>query len=112
MTRSTRRRTRAHVADVPYLRGVEGVWRLVVVPGQIDQGGEVQRLGAALWRVWKTPRRRRAALLRLGVRRSPAGSTAGCGYGPWHLARSPALAMGLSNAYFRSLGLPSLVEGC
>ena len=70
------------------------------------------RLRAALWRQWKTPRRRRAALLRLGVRQSLAGSTAGCGYGPWHLARTPALTMGLSNAYFRSLGLPSLAEGC
>jgi len=70
------------------------------------------RLRAALWRQWKTPRRRRAALLRLGVRRSLAGSTAGCGHGPWHLARTPALTMGLSNAYFRSLGLPSLAEGC
>ena len=70
------------------------------------------RLRAALWRQWKTPRRRRAALLRWGVRQSLAGSTAGCGYGPWHLARTPALTMGLSNAYFRSLGLPSLVEGC
>jgi RNA-directed DNA polymerase len=70
------------------------------------------RLRAALWRQWKTPRRRRAALLRLGIRRSLADSTAGCGHGPRHLARSPALAMGLSNAYFRSLGLPSLVEGC
>jgi RNA-directed DNA polymerase len=63
------------------------------------------RLRADLWRQWKTPRRRRAALLRLGVRRSLAGSTAGCGHGPRHLARSPALAMGLSNAFFRSLGL-------
>jgi hypothetical protein len=28
------------------------------------------------------------------------------------LARSKALSVGLSNAYFQSLGLPSLVEGC
>jgi RNA-directed DNA polymerase len=70
------------------------------------------RLRAALWRQWKTPRRRRAALLRVGVRRSLAGSTAGCGHGPWYLARTPALTMGLSNAYFGSLGLPSLAEGC
>jgi RNA-directed DNA polymerase len=36
------------------------------------------RLRAALWRQWKTPRRRRAALLRLGVRRHspPAGRAA------------------------------------
>ena len=70
------------------------------------------RLRAALWRQWKTPRRRRAALLQLGVRGPLAGNTAGSGRGPWHLARSQALSVGLSNAYFRSLGLPSLIEGC
>jgi hypothetical protein len=31
--------------EVLYLRGVEGVRRLVVVPGQVRQGGEVQLLG-------------------------------------------------------------------
>ena len=70
------------------------------------------RLRSALWRQWKTPRRRRAALLELGVRPRLARNTAGSGKGPWHLARSKALSGGLSNAYFRSLGLPSLVEGC
>ena len=35
---------------------------------------------------------------------------AGSGRGPWHLARSKALSVGLSNAYFKSLGLPSLFE--
>ena len=68
------------------------------------------RLRAALWRQWKTPRRRRSALTALGVSPRLAGNTAGSGKGPWHLARSKALAIGLSNAYFRSLGLPSLVE--
>ena len=70
------------------------------------------RLRSALWRQWKTPRRRRAALLELGVRPRLASNTAGSGKGPWHLARSKALSVGLSNVYFRSLGLPSLVEGC
>lgn len=66
------------------------------------------RLRCALWRQWKTPRRRRAALLRLGVRARLAANTAGSGRGPWYLARSKALSVGASNAYFRSLGLPSL----
>jgi RNA-directed DNA polymerase len=68
------------------------------------------RLRAALWRQWKTPRRRRAALLALRVPPRLARNTAGSGHGPWYLARSQALARGLSNAYFRSLGLPSLIE--
>jgi RNA-directed DNA polymerase len=68
------------------------------------------RLRAALWRQWKTPRRRRAALLELGVSERLASNTAGSGRGPWYLAKSKALSVGLSNAYFASLGLPSLIE--
>src|ERR1700690_1530359 len=70
------------------------------------------RLRAALWRQWKTPRRRRAALLELGVLPRLAGNTAGSGLGPWYLANAKALSVGLSNAYFKSLGLPSLFEDC
>ena len=70
------------------------------------------RLRAAMWRQWKTPRRRRAALLELGVRPRLANNTAGSGHGPWYLARAQALAFGLSNAYSKSLGLPSLFEEC
>jgi RNA-directed DNA polymerase len=70
------------------------------------------RLRAAMWRQWKTPRRRRAALLELGVRERLASNTAGSGRGPWYLAKGKALAVGLSNAYFKSLGLPSLFEDC
>ena len=68
------------------------------------------RLRAAMWRQWKTPRRRRAALMELGVRPRLAGNTAGSGLGPWYLAKAKALSVGLSNAHFRSLGLPSLFE--
>jgi RNA-directed DNA polymerase len=68
------------------------------------------RLRAAMWRQWKTPRRRREALIALGVRSRLASNTAGSGLGPWYLAKAKALSVGLSNAYFKSLGLPSLVE--
>jgi hypothetical protein len=64
-----------------------------------------------MWRQWKTPRRRRAALLDLGVRPRLASNTAGSGLGPWYLARAKALSVGLSNAYLKSLGLPLLIEG-
>ena len=67
------------------------------------------RLRAALWRQWKTPRRRRAALIELRVL-GELRNTAGSGRGPWQIARSKALSVGLSNAYFKSLGLQSLVE--
>jgi RNA-directed DNA polymerase len=70
------------------------------------------RLRAALWRQWKTPRRRRTALVANGVSEWAARNTAGSGRGPWYLARSRALSTGLSNAYFKSLGLPSLFGAC
>jgi RNA-directed DNA polymerase len=69
------------------------------------------RLRAALWRQWRTPRRRRAALLVLGVRPQLAEHTASSGLGPWYLARAKALSVGLSNRYFDSLGLPRLIDG-
>ena len=53
------------------------------------------RLRAALWRQWKTLARR-AALLALGVRQHLASNTAGSGRGPWYLAKSKALSVGLS----------------
>jgi len=68
------------------------------------------RIRAAMWRQWKTPRRRREALIELGVRSRLASNTAGSGRGPWYLAKAQALSVGLSNAYLRSLGLPSLIE--
>ena len=68
------------------------------------------RLRAAMWRQWKTQRRRREALIALGVRSRLASNTAGSGLGPWYLAKAKALSVGLSNAYFKSLGLPSLVD--
>ena len=40
-----------------------------------------------------------------------ASNTAGSGLGPWYLARAKALSVGLSNAYFKSLGLPPLIDG-
>ena len=48
------------------------------------------RLRAALWRQWKTTRRRRAALLALGVRPKLASNTACSGRGPWYLAHAKA----------------------
>jgi RNA-directed DNA polymerase len=99
---------------VPYMRGWRnyfGYCETPVVLQYLTRWVRL-RLRAALWRQWKTQRRRRAALIRLGVAERLASNTAGSGRGPWYLARSRALSVGLSNAYFRSLGLPSLVDEC
>src|SRR6266545_2879233 len=97
---------------VPYMRGWRSYFGFCETPEVlIGLTRWVRlRLRAALWRQWKTPRRRRAALLELGVRPRLASNTAGSGLGPWYLAKAKALSVGLSNAYFKSLGLPSLFE--
>jgi len=96
----------------PYMRGWRGYFGLCETPEVLIYLTRWVRLRlrAAMWRQWKTPRRRREALIELGVLPRLASNTAGSGLGPWYLARSKALSIGLSNAYFKSLGLPSLVE--
>src|SRR5215469_18398095 len=96
----------------PFMRGWRGYFGFCQTPDVLDYLTRWVRLRlrAALWRQWKTPRRRRAALLALGVHQRLASNTAGSGRGAWYLARAKALSVGLSNAYFKSLGLPSLIE--
>jgi RNA-directed DNA polymerase len=98
---------------VPYMRGWRGYFGFCETPVVLQYLTRWVRLRlrAALWRQWKTPRRRRAALLELGVLPRLASNTAASGRGSWYLARSKALSVGLSNAYFKSLGLPTLIEG-
>jgi RNA-directed DNA polymerase len=98
----------------PYMRGWRGYFGFCETPEVlIGLTRWVRlRLRAAMWRQWKTPRRRREALIELGVRTRLASNTAGSGLGPWYLAKAKALSVGLSNAYFKSLGLPSLFEDC
>jgi RNA-directed DNA polymerase len=96
----------------PYLRGWRSYFGFCETPEVLVHLTRWVRLRlrAALWRQWKTRRRRRAALLDLGIRPRLASNTANSGLGPWYLARAKALSVGLSNAYFKSLGLPSLFE--
>jgi RNA-directed DNA polymerase len=96
----------------PYMRGWRNYFGFCQTPEVLRSltSWVRRRLRCALWRQWKTPRRRRAALLALGVRPRLARSMAGSGRGPWYLALTHTLHVWLSNASFKSLGLPSLVE--
>jgi len=98
----------------PYMRGWRGYFGFCETPDVLIQltCWVRVRLRVALWRQWKTPRRRRATLIQLGVRAKLAANAAGSAHGPWHLAHSKALHVALSNAYFRDRGLPSLFEQC
>src|ERR1700687_2515814 len=94
-----------------YMRGWRGYFGFCETPEELIALTRWVRLRlrAALWRQWKTPSRRRAALIALRVS-GELSNTSGSGRGPWHIARSKALSVGLSNAHFKSLGLPPLVE--
>lgn len=98
----------------PYMRGWRGYYGFCETPALLIQltGWVRLRLRDALWRQWKTPRRRRAMLIQLGVRGLLARTTAGSGLGPWHLAHSKAVSIALSKAYFRDRGFPSLFARC
>ena len=98
----------------PYMRGWRNYFGFCETPEVLKNLTRWVRLRlrSAMWRQWKTQRRRRAALMALGVRQRLARNTAASCHGPWYLARSKALSVGLSNAHFRSLGLPSLIDGC
>src|SRR2546425_613243 len=98
----------------PYMRGWRGYFGFCETPDLLIQLTRWVRLRlrAALWRQWKTQRRRRAMLLQLGVRGALAKTTAASSRGPWHLAHSKALSIALSHAYFRSRGFPSLFARC
>jgi RNA-directed DNA polymerase len=98
----------------PYVRGWRGYFGFCETPDVLIAltGWVRRRLRAAMWRHWKTPRRRRTMLIQLGVRGALATSTAVSSRGPWHLAHTKALSIALSNEYFRSRGFPSLYERC
>ncbi len=70
------------------------------------------RLRAAMWRQWKTPRRRRAARLELGVRPRLASNTAGSRLGPWYLAKAKALSVGFPMRTSNRLGFRHCLRKC
>jgi RNA-directed DNA polymerase len=97
---------------VPYMRGWRSYFGFCETPRVLASltSWVRARLRVALWRQWKTARRRRAALLALGVRPKLASNTAGSSRGPWYLAHAKALSVALPTAYFKSLGLPNLED--
>ena len=94
-----------------YLRGWLGYFGFCQTPSMLRdlERWLRRRLRSVLWKQWKTGRRRFAELHKRGIGVSMAAKTASSAHGPWYLANSHALAIGLPNAYFASLGLPRLV---
>ena len=62
-----------------------------------------RRLRSYAWTQWKTLKRRRGALMELGLKASEASTLAyaGCRHGAWVMSMTTGLHMALSNKYFR-----------
>jgi RNA-directed DNA polymerase len=112
LTRRTRGISLARmVHDVAeYLRGWIGYFGRCETPSVLDELGQWvrRRLRSMVWKQWKRGTTRYRELRKRGVAAQEAAKTAGSSDGPWHLAKTPALNLALSNAYFASLGLPEL----
>lgn len=99
------------VADLSrYLRGWHGYFGYCETPSVLrDLDSWVRRrLRSVVWKQWKRGRVRFRALRARGVGKDLAAQTAGSCHGPWRLSKSPALSYALPNAYWHSLGLPTL----
>ena len=93
-----------------YLRGWHGYFGFCQTPTVLQRLDKWlrRRLRSVLWKQWRRGRTRFAELRKRDISVALAAKTAGSAHGPWRLAASPALSYALPNAYFDSLGLPTL----
>jgi RNA-directed DNA polymerase len=93
-----------------YLRGWHGYFGFCQTPSVLAHLDKWlrRRLRSVLWKQWKRGRTRFTELRKRNIGVRLAARTAGSAHGPWRLAASPALSYALPNAYFDSLGLPTL----
>jgi RNA-directed DNA polymerase len=112
LTRRTRGVSLAKMVEElsTYLRGWHSYFGFCQTPSVLQHLDKWlrRRLRSVLWKQWKRGRTRYAELRKRGVGAELAARTAGSAHGPWRLAASPALSYALPNAYFASLGLPTL----
>jgi RNA-directed DNA polymerase len=96
----------------PQLRGWAGYFSIAETRGVFDELDQWirRKLRCMEWRKWKRPRRRMQRLTALGLDRERARSSAFNGRGPWWNAGASHMNVALPTAYFRKLGLVSLME--
>jgi RNA-directed DNA polymerase len=95
----------------PILRGWAGYFRLSPWRELASLDGWIRRrLRCLAWVQGRTPRRRVAALERLGVARSAIFAAVKSRKGPWRLSSANALNAAFGKARFRLLGLVSMAD--
>jgi len=67
-----------------------------------------RRLRMCYWKQWKRPKRRREMLIRLGVPRRQAIRHARSRKGYWHMAKTIASGVGMTNTWLAGQGLIGL----
>ena len=67
-----------------------------------------RRLRCIQWKQWKVYKRRKRELIKLGVSKDLAQSTAWSAKGPWMISHTPGVRIALNNKYFDTMGLPRL----
>jgi RNA-directed DNA polymerase len=95
-----------------YMIGWQGYFGFCETPGILRdlESWTRRRLRCFLWKHWKRGKVRFAELRKRGVGKDLAAQAAGSAHGPWRMSNSPALTIALPNAFFSSLGLPSLAS--
>ncbi len=93
-----------------YLRGWMGYFGLAAQLKLFDRLDQWirRRLRMCYWKRWRLTRTRRRELILLGVPRRQAIRHARSRKGPWHMAKSIATGVGLTNAWLAAGGLLSL----
>ena len=96
-----------------YTVGWIGYYRQANTPSVYEglDGWIRRRLRQMIWKRWKRGTTRYRELVKLGVPKRWAQEGAG-GTSPWRMAASPVINQGLSNGYFRDLGLKSIKVRC
>ena len=96
----------------PLIRGWVAYFRLAEVKAAFEQLDQWlrRRLRCILWRQWKRPRTRAKRLMKLGLERQRAFTSAYNGHGAWWNAGASHMNQALPTRFFRKLGLLSLLE--
>ena len=95
-----------------YLRGWIGYFGLSEVYRPLPELDHWirRRVRLCYWKMWKKPRRRMRALIKLGTHPRTAILTGRSRKGHWHLSRTLATQTGMTNAWLAAQGLPSLKD--
>ena len=95
----------------PLLRGWLNYFGNCDTPSRLTKLGEWvrHRVRMIQWRLWKRSQKRYDELVKLGVKEDTARQTVGSAKGPYRIAQSPALHIGLNLEWFRNNKMPDFI---